>query len=255
MHGTVPIARNKLEIHFTSCKNETRDPSLTFRSHRAPQDAYSAAGALQDYVTFELIDFPLMIVSAVFLTGAVSSAVHWALGPEAGRRWLWLNLLPVGAMMCDAVENLSILFTLSDYPNNVSLWWISVAATANVTKWLLSYAAFSVLSVMVTLIMMNAAAALMINDQRLPVPAAGGAISSDEPAPAVLAPSGEETAAAVSETTAPVKKRAGTNVSVVSPGTHGNMTVEEVAGAAAAAGEFALHAADQKVPAFDKKMA
>jgi hypothetical protein len=106
-------------------------------------EAYGPAGR-QAYVrarwTFDLA-FPL--VYGFFLV----TTIGWTLRTvtPAGSGWQRLNLVPIGAVLFDLLENTATSFVMARYPAKCT-WIAALAPVFTLTKWILVYGSFGILA-------------------------------------------------------------------------------------------------------------
>jgi len=113
-------------------------------------ESYGEAGR-QAYVrarfTFDLA-FPL--VFTFFLASAISWLLNRALHPE--NRWRLLNLIPLGGMLFDYLENISAALVIGRYPASMPLLAL-LAPVFTLLKWAFVSGSFLLLAVAIYLIL------------------------------------------------------------------------------------------------------
>lgn len=89
--------------------------------------------------TFDVI-WPLAYT--FFMVAVITFAMKKIFG--TGSRWIHLNLLPVGGMLFDLVENTFAIVVMASHPERMDVV-VYVMATATAIKWSLIYIGFTVL--------------------------------------------------------------------------------------------------------------
>ena len=95
---------------------------------------WGSDGLLDTYVRHFSLDFAHPALYAIFL----GASVAWLLDRNRlSSAWDGVLLLPIGAGLCDLVENVSHVAFLADEAN-VTTAWVAVSGAAAITKWLLA---------------------------------------------------------------------------------------------------------------------